>query len=254
MKGFPEICHFIPRFCMQVKELRHILTMSQVLPGPARAPTTPTWKDHCSKGYTLGCSSKVEASSSREVTLSPRLTLVRPHRECCVHFWILTVQKALTYQARALTVLKRSWENWSVHPQEEKAKSPYSCLQVPDGYGWKGTLALIRHAQWKATGASWKMGNSQFSRKQGKIYHEGGQTLGQESRKHMGLQSLKILRTLLPRTLKNLLLLALPWAGPPEVPFHQSNCRIVWTKPKQSSGTGLCFGLQSNLYCHTWSL
>lgn len=43
-----------------------------------------------------------------------------------------------------------------------------------------------------------------------KIYHEGGQTLGQESRKHMGFKSLKIFRMLLIRALKNLLFLGLP--------------------------------------------
>lgn len=43
-----------------------------------------------------------------------------------------------------------------------------------------------------------------------KIYHEGGQTLGQESRMHMGFQSSKIFSTLLTRALKNLLFLGLP--------------------------------------------
>lgn len=47
----------------------------------------------------------------------------------------------------------------------------------------------------------WKIPNSVTGGK--KIYHEGGQTLGQGSRKHVGFPSSEVLRTQLPRALKN---------------------------------------------------
>lgn len=140
--------------------------MSQALPGPAGAITS-TWKGHYSKGYPVGCSSKVAACSSREVILSSSLTLVRPHLECCDHFWIPTEHNTLTYQAEALIVLMKSWENWCVHPQEEKAKSLYSCLQAANRYGWKGPLLYsdMHSERQHLLAGKWEIHNSVGSRK-----------------------------------------------------------------------------------------
>lgn len=82
--------------------------------------------------------------------------------------------------------------------------------KYPTGMDERGPLLYSgRHRErQQVLAGKWEIHNSVGSRE--KLYHEGGHTLGQESRKHMGSQSLKILRTLLPRALKNLLLWVLP--------------------------------------------
>lgn len=87
------------------------------------------------------------------------------------------------------------------------------CIPVykyPTGMDERGPLLYsdMHSERQQLLAGKWEIHNSVGSREN--TYHEGGQTLEQKSRKHMGFQSLKILGTLLSRALKNLLLLALP--------------------------------------------